>query len=359
MNEAEERACAARAVCNFAAAGLPGDVCAEEITRVRCRSVATLWAGFGSVVELTLELGPRAPVAFVAKKIKLPADCRSIGDRRKKASYECEAVFYAARGLAERLHSAGCGVPRPLGVSRDASGCVTVLMTKLVGHPGALNEPRSKRALTWLATLHAETWCDVDALVASGLQPQGGYWYLDTRPDEHAAMPRHGWENRLRLAARAISDRLKRATTQCAIHGDAKGANMMFSQDGAPLLYDFQYCGKAPPTKDLAYFLTTAAELDTDDDDDDAHERLVAHYHGELARQLASRGELAPNRAALDSELELSYADLGRWMSGWGWWGNDLSARIQNVLDKLDGGNALQDEAAYVAAVRREFPCEP
>ena len=34
---------------------------------------------------------------------------------------------------------------------------------------------------------------------------------------------------------------------------------MLFAADGAALLYDFQYCGKAPPTKDLAYALTCAS----------------------------------------------------------------------------------------------------
>ena len=48
-----------------------------------------------------------------------------------------------------------------------------------------------------------------DEAVAGGLHPQGGYWYLDTRPDELQAMPRHGWEGRLYLAARAIDERLK------------------------------------------------------------------------------------------------------------------------------------------------------
>ena len=33
-----------------------------------------------------------------------------------------------------------------------------------------------------------------NAAVSRGLQEQGTYWYLDTRHDEHEAMPKHGWE---------------------------------------------------------------------------------------------------------------------------------------------------------------------
>lgn len=40
---------------------------------------------------------------FVVKKVVLPSDCTSIGDERKKQSYECEAHFYE-NGMASRLH---------------------------------------------------------------------------------------------------------------------------------------------------------------------------------------------------------------------------------------------------------------
>ena len=35
---------------------------------------------------------------------------------------------------------------------------------------------------------------------------------------------------------------------QCCIHGDAKDANMMFDGKGGVSMYDFQYCGRAPPS---------------------------------------------------------------------------------------------------------------
>ena len=52
-------------------------------------------------------------MAIIAKRVKLPPRTDSIGDARKKASYEHESNFYAM-GHAEALLEAGCEVPRPL-----------------------------------------------------------------------------------------------------------------------------------------------------------------------------------------------------------------------------------------------------
>ena len=164
------------------------------------------------------------------------------------------------------------------------------------------------------------------------MQPQGSYWYLDTRPDELAAMPKHGWEGRLRLAARALDQRLKADPLQTIIHGDAKAANMVFSADGAPVLYDFQYCGKAPPTKDVAYFLTCGSNVDNALESD-----LVAHYHSELSRELVARGTPAPTLGALMASLQVAACDLGRWMSGWGWWGHDLQVSCYRFACEWSG----------------------
>ena len=83
---------------------------------------------------------------------------------------------------------------------------------------------------------------------------------------------------------------------------------------------------------------------------------LVMYYHSELSRELVARGDAAPAVAAVKEAFELSCADLGRWMSGWGWWGHDLRPRIQALLVRLDGGSALASEAEYDAAMAREFP---
>lgn len=114
------------------------------------------------------------------------------------------------------------------------------------------------------------------------------------------------------MAARGIDERLKADAMQTVCHGDAKGANILFDQAGEPLLYDFQYCGKAPPTKDLAYFLACGSNVPgavvTRD--------LVQFYHQELTRELSARGETPPSLSGLNDSFDLAVCDLGRWMSG-------------------------------------------
>ena len=98
-----------------------------------------------------------------------------------------------------------------------------------------------------------------DAAVAKGLQAQGCYWHLDTRPDEWESMPERGWQGRLKHAAKALDRRLKGDPSQCCVHGDLKADNMCF--DGQAVgMCDFQYCGKACAAKDLAYLLCCAAD---------------------------------------------------------------------------------------------------
>ena len=63
-----------------------------------------------------------------------------------------------------------------------------------------------------------------------------------------------------------------------------------------------------------------------------------------------------PSLGALADSVAIATADLGRWMSGWGWWGHELRGRIEPVLELLDSGQALASEEAYRDAMRREFP---
>lgn len=353
MKQPEALSVAKRCLPAFAAAGLPA-LSASDLRVADPKTIARLWAGMGSVYELTLTAGGET-AAIVVKYISLPAACASIGDERKRVSYHCEAAFYN-HGHAARLVAAGCAVPRPLLAEVTSEGKLTICMTRLGGRGGSMGLAQSTAAVCWLARMHAAYWGAerADAAVASGLQEQGGYWYLDTRPDEWASMPQRGWEGRLRLAARAIDERLKAEPMQTVVHGDAKDANMLFTQDASggavAAFYDFQYAGKAPPTKDLAYALTCASNAAADED------ALVGAYHTELTKLLQAQGDTPPSLPMLRESLALAYCDLGRWMSGWGWWGHDLRGKIEAVLERLDGGRALGSEAEYASAMAREFP---
>jgi len=228
-----------------------------------------------------------------------------------------------------------------------------------------------KAVLTWLATLHAAYWGDekVDKIVEEvGLQQTGSYWHLDTRPSEWEAMPTTGWEGRLKRAARAIDKRLKRDPMQCIIHGDAKEANVLFSSSSSKVtactatngrrpdvdlvvtLCDFQYCGKGPPSKDLAYFLCSSANPDDE-------KAALEFYRRKLSERLASATDdiPMPSMDDLQDSMDLAYCDFYRFMSGWGYWGSGGENRVKRVLYRLEGGTDLGSEEAYDDAIRREY----
>jgi hypothetical protein len=302
--------------------------------KIRIKTVCRLWGGMGHVYELSF-----GSTSFIVKCIDPdPDQLESLGGRRKGVSYQVEAHFYESYAI-NLIDRHGLQLPRPYLVERDGDR-TTICMSKLEARQHGGFE---KAVITWLAKLHATTW----GQNADGLQPIGSYWYLDTRPDEHASMPRKGWQGRLKRAARAIDTRLRRDPMQCIIHGDAKDANILWGDDGQVAMCDFQYCGKAPPTRDLAYFLCSS----TNREDEDS---LLELYYKELVMHLPDSAE-RPSFEQLKESLELAYCDYARFMSGWGMWGNDLSERVIKTLNQLDNGVDLGSEEAYEEAVRREF----
>lgn len=306
----------------------------------------------GYIYQVTITL-PTKKFFIVKRVIPPPIKSRSFGDERKAKSYTIEAKFYEY--IAPTLIEKGLSIPVPYYIERDANDQITICMSRLEGSPGYLEESNIYAVLTWLATLHAATWGPiVDEYVNQGLvQSIGSYWHLDTRPDEHDSMPRRGWEGRLKLAARTIDERLKRDKMQCCIHGDAKDANMLFyasddGDEGGVSMYDFQYCGKAPPSVDLAYFLCVAVG-DTD-------KQYIEYYHQQLTKRLDdNNADHPPTLKELEESVSLALCDFQRFMSGWGQWGSDISSEVISVLDRLDGGTILQSEDAYREAMRREF----
>ncbi|KAL3822840.1 hypothetical protein ACHAXA_011477 [Cyclostephanos tholiformis] len=316
---------------------------------------------------------------FIVKYVNLPPQKngrRGLGDERKAHSYVVESNFY--RHLAPMLLSSStnaCGglrMPVPYHVENgdgDDVRRVVICMSVLDGSPsnncglgGDADDVRS--VLSWLATFHARTWhtrINHDELIEGRIiQPIGSYWHLVTRPDEHARMSNGGWEGRLKLAAWAIHERLGRDAMQCVIHGDAKDANMLFLNDGIDGgekvvgMYDFQYCGRAPPSVDLAYFLCVAVGETSDD-----YREYTRYYHDRLIDELGKGGGVnigpLPTLAELSESIELAFCDLQRFLCGWGHWGSDISSLVIRVLDRLDGGSKLKSEDAYRVAMMREY----
>lgn len=302
--------------------------------------VCSLWAGFGSIYEVTTNKG----TTFIAKAISLPGKCTSIGDARKKNSYVCEANFYAL-GMAQRLLKLGCSVPEPLHI--ELKDPILIAMTKLNGASlDSLDFAHGAECMRWLAQLHSEFWGSHradKAVTCFGLQSQGTYWYLDTRPDELCKMPSKGWEGELKKNAAEIDAFLKsEAAFPTIVHGDAKAANMIFMEHGDDsaeekeqnlqvAMYDFQYCGKGSCCKDLAYLFTCALRRRKDES------ALMRIYYQHLKEGLRVKWKdevECPSLESLQAVLEICIADLGRWMSGWGWWGHDIRRRIRKVLQE-------------------------
>ncbi len=324
-----------------------------KVQDVVVKTLCRLWGGMGYILSVSI-LGGKHQI--IVKRIIPPSKkLRSFGDERKAISYQVEANFY--ENVAPTLISEyELSIPIPYLVERSEmnNDQITICMSRLDGNPRGLSSDDEVHAvLRWLATFHAATWGEKaeNLVTKGGLQPIGSYWHLDTRPDEHNSISRRGWEGRLKKAARAIDERLKRDPMQCCIHGDAKDANMLFykgeNNKTCVAMYDFQYCGKAPPSVDLAYFLCVAVGSGSDNRD------LLKYYYNELLSKLDSTHD-PPSFQALEDSLAIAFCDFQRFLSGWRQWGTDLSDIVTEVLNRLDGGKELTEDE-YKHAMLKEF----
>lgn len=311
-------------------------------TDIHITNKCRLWAGMGYIYHVSF----RGYDIIVKRIMPPPKTRRSFGDCRKADSYEVEACFY--ENVALELVGDGLTLPIPYLVQRH-EGQITICMSHLEGRGGPYNDDEINAVLRWMAQFHSATWgSKADEFVSRGLQQIGSYWHLNTRPDEHDSMSKRGWEGRLKQAAKAIDERLKRDKMQCCIHGDAKDANMLFTGKGKECqvaMYDFQYCGKAPPSVDLAYFLCVGVGS-TDGE-------WLHYYHQELISCLPANAT-KPSLKELEDSVALAFCDFQRFMSGWGNWGCDLSVVVKETLNRLDGGRQLTEDE-YREAVMREF----
>jgi Ecdysteroid kinase-like family len=383
----------------------------QDVSDMQVETVCSLWAGMGHIYNITLTTDtfnrqqncgtcavqntkrdksnstmpssnmPKV-TQIIIKHIVLPNNLsqESLSNRRKTDSYYVEANFYEKLApIVLSQHNVTVPIPyvieRPLdessrmmnGPSTQRRNEIIIAMsyveTNRVRH-GNRHQQRDA-VLTWLANFHSIFWGHEQADYAVrvyGLQAEGTYWYLNTRPDEHDAMSNTGWIGRLKLAARAIADYLQhRDPYQCILHGDAKDANILYTTHtnternhsvGCTATFcDFQYCGKGSFTKDLIYFL-----MRFDDKDDDNMDDAINFYLTELSKRLSPSNPV-PTLDELQISLSLVNCDLYRFMIGWGSWGsnNRPNKRVVQVLDRLDNGNKLNSEEAYDQALRREF----
>uniref|UniRef100_A0A7S4V5Q2 CHK kinase-like domain-containing protein n=1 Tax=Ditylum brightwellii TaxID=49249 RepID=A0A7S4V5Q2_9STRA len=297
-------------------------------TVIKTKSIARLWAGMGSIVQIECN----DSIVVIAKRIS----CRnptSFGDKRKAASYVVECNFYSnySHELCDTICCDG------LHCEDDGSGNITILMTPLP-NPTVhyLCGENAYAALRSVARLHAHFWGErsSEAVSTGGLAPQGSYWYLDTRPDEYNSMSRRGTEGKLRSAAKDIDEKLKAHPYQTCLHGDLKSCNMSLSSDPRYVTFvDFQYIGRGCAAKDLAYLFVCGMDLD-DDFENVLEEKFLKFYIEELASNGLDSSSPLPTFDGLKEALDLAYCDLYRWMCGWGVWGNGfLGDRVRKCLE--------------------------
>lgn len=292
--------------------------------------IQELWSGYGKIIRIGLEHG--AVDSVVVKHVQLPAAKNhprgwntDIGHQRKLRSYQVEMAWYHSYSA----HSTA-RLPQCFAVEQQGEEVLMVLEDlDAAGYPlrkRALSWEDTAACLAWLARFHASYLGET----STDLWEVGTYWHLSTRPQELAALA----DQRLRVAAPAIDQKLNSCTYQTLVHGDAKLANFCFAPDGRVAGVDFQYVGGGCGMKDVAYFIGSCL-------DESMCERLEAQildtYFGHLQQALNERNE------ALEREwrslYRVAWADFHRFLKGWSpghWKINSYSERITaEVIDNL------------------------
>ncbi len=211
----------------------------------------TVWSGFGALHRISFAKNDES---VVVKSICKPTEIHhpkgwnsDFASARKLSSYRNEQYFY--RHYSNKLNVV---TPPFLGLL-EADNTQYLLLSDLAsaGFEAIAEDDISavKGILDWLACFHAQNLNVSD----NKLWQQGGYWHLATRPDELNAMS----HTALRAAAPELDNQLRSCPYQTLIHGDAKIANFMMSQNTVAG-YDFQYVGKGIGIQDVMLLLSSA-----------------------------------------------------------------------------------------------------
>ena len=294
-----------------------------------------LWSGYGKIVRVNFNHS--AYPSIVVKHINHPLETdhprgwnTNRSHLRKVRSYQVETAWYC--DWSQKCDE-DCQVPRLLAYQQINEETLLVLEDLDAAGFSARNLLEIQGCLRWLAHFHA-TFLGVKP---TGLWETGTYWHLATRPDEWAALP----EGSLKNAAGKIDAKLKDATYQTLVHGDAKLANFCFSPSGDRVAaVDFQYVGAGCGMKDVAYFIGSCLR---ESECESRVEELLDSYFEELSLALlAKQPDIAPESVVTEwrALFPLAWTDFHRFLKGWSpghWKLNSFSERTaREVLDDLD-----------------------
>lgn len=262
---------------------------------MRVEHVQTLWSGYGEIVRAVMDGDVRTAIV---KHVRPPAVRSSVGDARKRRSYEIELAFY--REYAPMLDER-CRVARLYGSrAKDSEWWFVLEDLDAAGFDRRhhhVRGPQLDACLQWLARFHAR----FVGVEPRRLWPTGTYWHLATRMDELAAIR----DARIRDSAADLDAQLARAKFQTIVHGDAKEANFCFARDDRVAAVDFQYAGRGVGVRDVAYLLDGRAGKDLG--------TYFRHLREALARDV--------DGDALEHEWRALYPvahqDFQRFLAGW------------------------------------------
>jgi len=287
---------------------------AQDVTSTEV--IQSLWSGYGEIVRLQLNSSDIHTV--ILKHVKPPSEVdhprgwhSDASHARKLKSYAVEMHWYASYS---QQCNAFCRLPRNYLTRKNGDEFIILLEDLDAAGFSVRKEHVSTKdihqCLHWLANFHANF---LDA-TPNGLWQYGGYWHLDTRQDELAAMQNKS----LQQAAPNLDQALKQAQYQTLIHGDAKLANFCFANDGQSVAaVDFQYVGGGCGIKDVAYFLGSCLD---DKQCETFIPELLNVYFNYLA-QAISRSEKQVNSQALEREwrklFPIAWVDFYRFLDGW------------------------------------------
>ena len=308
--------------------------------------IQPLWNNYGTLSRLHLEGSSDYPTVIL-KRIRLPAVnnhprgfATDISRQRKIRSYQVEQAWY--RHYNQAIESSECSTPKCLDIWVEDGE--TFILLEDLHNRGFSNRVHNAKwnqivaMLQWLAAFHAQFLHSN----CNELWSQGTYWHLSTRPDELTNI-----RGTLEHTFAAFMDaQIRSAQYQTIVHGDAKLANFLFTENGnRAAAVDFQYVGKGCGIQDVAYCLSSClSELEWADLADECLEV----YFANLRRHLVQSDI---DIQALEMEWRTLYpvtcGDFQRFILGWSpqhYKNNTYTARLtHNVL------NGIQSELQTVA----------
>ncbi len=292
--------------------------------------IQELWSGYGKIMRVGLTNA--AVNSIVIKHVQLPIQQNhprgwntDIGHQRKVKSYQVETKWY-------ETYSKNSLARLPKCFAIDTKNDEVLMVLEDLDEAGyflrkyTVTWEEIAACLKWLAQFHASYL----GKVPDGLWEVGTYWHLETRPHELEVLN----DNKLKVAASLIDDKLNNCNYKTFVHGDAKLANFCFAPDGGVAGVDFQYVGGGCGMKDVAYFVGSCLN---ESECERLESQILDTYFEYLQNELTEKNE------ELETEWRLLYrvawADFHRFLKGWSpghWKINSYSERItKEVINNL------------------------